>query len=239
MMNRYEMLTEQNYYVAMKNALIQYGKFNLTPLEMKVVLYIISKIKPDDEPNTTYNFKVGNFIKVCELNEDCGTYYKYVKDTLFGILKKPVIIKEPPYYDIITNWFSSAKMNRETNEIEISFSEEIKPFLFCLHEHYVKFRYENGIHLKNPYSHKLYIYLRSMTYKNKIIQVSVDTVRKAMECDSYPQFKDFKRYALQPAIEEIHYYTDLAVYYDVVLTGRKATAIQFRVFWRDETELPI
>lgn len=238
-MDRIEMLTERGYYVAMKNALIQYGKFNLTPLEMKVVLYIISKIKPDDEPNTIYHFKIGNFIKVCGLNEDGGIYYKYVKDTLFEILKKPVVIKEPPYYDILTNWFSSAKMNRETNEIDISFAEEIKPFLFCLHEQYVKFRLENGVPLKNPYSHKLYIYLRSITFRNKIVEVKIDTLRKAMECESYPQFKDFKRYALQPAIEEIYEHTDLAVYYEVILTGRKATAIQFRVFWRDETDLPI
>ena len=47
------------------------------------------------------------------------------------------------------------------------------------------------------------------------ITFKIDELKKRMDCDKYKRFPDFRRYALEKAVEDINTYSDLAVRYIV------------------------
>ena len=55
-----------------------------------------------------------------------------------------------------------------------------------------------------------------------------------MDCENYNRWPDYRRYALDPAVEEINQYTDISIAYTAVKEGRKVTRI---VFYMDNKTL--
>lgn len=230
----YEVVKGQSQFVAMKNELAQKGTFNLTALEYKVVLFIISKIKPDDKPETEYQFKISDFTKICKLdNSNTGTYYKYIRNIIKKLRTKPILIQESEDVELITGWFNDARFYKKTGIVGITFSHNVIPYLFNLRlsGNYFQFLYEYGITLENPRGIKLYMYFKSILYKSNIVVFSIEALRKILECEDgkYTTFKDFRRYVIELVINDINKNSDLYVDYEIKMEGRKATQIQFIV----------
>lgn len=228
----------KEYYVAMGNDLIQKTQWNLTTLESKLMLYMVSKIKPDDAPFTEYPFTVNEFIKFCGMNSS-GRTYVYVKEALVELKSNPLVIHISEKRELITSWFNDADIDKETGEIKITFSPKLVPYLFRLQQKYTQFLLEYVAGMKSTYSIKLYAYLHSVKYKGKIVEIGLEELKKEIECDKYPTYKDFRRYVLDAAVEEINEKTDLIVKYEPIKCKAKVVGIQFSILAREnDSSLP-
>jgi hypothetical protein len=67
---------EQSQLVVKGNDLVQHSRYALDLQQLKILSYMISKIKPTDEPNTVYEITVKDYCKISntDANETKGYY---------------------------------------------------------------------------------------------------------------------------------------------------------------------
>ena len=70
--DKLEIAIERDYKVVKANEIIQKAKFDLGLMEQKTFCYAVSKIKPDDAPNTEYIFSINEYCDVCGINRNSG-----------------------------------------------------------------------------------------------------------------------------------------------------------------------
>lgn len=128
------------------------------------------------------------------------------------------------------------------NELTITFSTEIMPYISNLNKNFTKYDVQNIYHLGTNSSISIYQLLRSSAnkaiYSNKLNKeeknrllnpiFELDFLKNLTNCNNkYPVFKDYERRILKPSIDLINENTDLEVSYGKVKNGRSIGAIQF------------
>lgn len=221
-----EILALQGMYVAKGNTLIQKSRYSLSLTEQKAVLFMISKIKPHDEPFTEYTFSIKDFCLACNFDNSGGFYMRYVKECI-NKLAESVINIELEDKTIVTHWFSSATIHKEEGTISFVFDRNISPFLYELHSFYTQYSLENILPMKSKYGIRLYEFLRSIQSIDHKQVISILELRLRIGCDKYPNFADFRKNVIEPAIQDINTFSDIRVVYNTIKTGRKVTEIEF------------
>lgn len=128
------------------------------------------------------------------------------------------------------------------NELTITFSAEIMPYISNLNKNFTKYDVQNIYHLGTNSSISIYQLLRSslnkVIYSNKLSKeeknrllnpiFELDFLKNLTNCSNkYPVFKDYERRILKPSIDLINENTDLEVSYGKIKNGRSIGAIQF------------
>jgi len=80
-----------NKLVKKSNALIT-AKYNLSKVEQKIILLIVSMINKDDEDFYQYRFSIKDFFD--NTDTDSKKNHSYIKNAFKGLLEKPIEIKE-------------------------------------------------------------------------------------------------------------------------------------------------
>lgn len=227
-MTREEIIQEQSYSVAMTNEFIQKSRYELSRTEQKAVLYMVSKIKPQDLPGTEYTFSIKNFCRVCNLNTKSGVYYKYLKDVLAKLAEKPLIIPMGEKHNLITHWFASADIDGNSDIVNITFAKPLTPHLYELQTRYTKFYLENVLPMESGYGIRLYEYIKSVCYNTNKIIISLDELRERVGCEGkFKQSSELRINVIEPAIKDINLYTDIKIEYKTYKTGKKVSSIEF------------
>lgn len=227
----YEQLEfERTLEVCKRNDLIQQSRFTLSVQEQRMVLYAISKIKPDDEARTIYSFDIKDFYRVAGLKDESYTRFK-------DIIKKlaerswwvELINEKKEQVERLMMWFSLVEIvNKST--VRLKFHEGMEPYLFQLVQSgafYTTYNLEYVLPMKSQYSPRLYEILKSYQHNNNEWYFDTDKLKKLLDCENYERFPDFRRKVLEPAVEEINLYTDLKICYNVEKKGRKVVRIVF------------
>ena len=74
-----EISKQRSYTVVKSNEIIQKARYDLSVTELKLLAYIISKIKPTDTELQEYSFSVKDFCQVCGIDYTNG--YNYHQDS--------------------------------------------------------------------------------------------------------------------------------------------------------------
>lgn len=228
-MTKRELAEARGQFVAMGNELVQKSRYNLSLLEQKLVLFMVSKITPYDAPDKDYIFTYNEFEEVCNLNKDGGKSKKLVYEMLRELSKQPLEIIVSEKQVLLTHWFNNAMFDDETDTVRIDFSKYLVPYLYNLQTLYTQFCLENVLAMKSKYSIRLYEYLKSVKNLGYKYSVSLDELKRVMGAENYDLYKDFRVRALTPALEEINKYTDLEVSYVERKTGKRITSIEFSI----------
>lgn len=226
-----DVLSAQSMYVVKGNALIQKSRYSLSLMEQKAILFLISKIKPMDEAENSYTFSIKDFCRACNFHEDSGFYVGYVRQIMEELGQKTITVDLGEGKTLISHWFSSAIIDENTNSFEVSFDKHLSPYLFELRNFYTQYCLEYVLPMKSKYSIRLYEFLKSIKSKGYRQRFTVEELRKRVDCDKYPAYKEFRRNVLDPALEDINKYTDLKVRYDPIKAGRKITHIEFTILF--------
>jgi hypothetical protein len=86
------------------------ARYELTPREQKLVLYVISMIEPEDEFFKLHKINVKHFAEIAGL--DSNALYKELREVALQIKSKPLVINghiEPGDTnptELITSWFT-------------------------------------------------------------------------------------------------------------------------------------
>lgn len=220
-----EISQEREYSIVKANDLIQKTTFDLTLQEQKIVLYLISKIKPEDKELREQEFEIANFCKVCGIEYRSGGNYKIIKDTLQKLYDKSCWIKIDKEL-ILFSWLSFVKIKEGNGTIEIQLHKFLEPYLLSLKERFTKYSLYFTLPMKSQYSIRMYELFKSYEYK-KSIYFKIDDLKEILKATNYKQHNDFKRKVLEIALNEINKFSDIEVSYSLEKKSRKFVGITF------------
>lgn len=225
---------KREFTVCKSNDFIQDGFVSrsfsqMTAQQIDLLNYIISKIKPTDELGQTYKFSVIEFSKVYNKDFQGGYTYKTIKDDLKAIASINDFVDIGGGRERQVKYLDDVIIDRGSGVLEVSFHKSIYPYLYNLtgKKYYFPVGYQAA--MKSPYSKLLYELLKSVKNLSGNKVFSIDFLRQTLGAETYKRFPDMRRFVLDKAIQEINWYSDIAVEYEPKKTGRAITHIVFVV----------
>ena len=154
----YQTSVSREYLVVKHNAIIQKNKYqvaknagnSLSLLEQKVLLYVISRIKPDDTELKEQIFDIAEFCRVCGIQPG-GENYPYLKEVI-AKLKGRVMWLVAEDSETTVSWIDKATIYKKSGKIKIRLDEDLKPYLLMLSRNYTQYPLHDIIKMKTKYS---------------------------------------------------------------------------------------
>jgi len=227
-MNDTKLQELRSYKIVKANDLIQKSRYNLQLQEQKIILYLISKIKPEDMELKEHLFEIKEFCKVCGLDDDNGKNYMNIKRTLKSLRDKSIWITLSNGSETTLAWIDKVTINKYSGAIKIKIDDIMKPYLLQLQECYTQYELLYTLAMKSQYSLRLYELLKSYEYQHKK-NFDINELRKLLSAENYNRFPDFKRYVLDTAIRETNSISDLNITYEIIKEGRRYAKIEFTI----------
>lgn len=220
--------SERSMEVYKRNDMIQQARFSLSVQEQKTVLYAISKIKPNDTYLTEYTFDIKDFYRIIGWNKESYTEFKAM---LKGLTDKSwwATIDDKGTESVL-RWFTTARSNQRSGKVTVKFHEDMMPYLLQLAEQdvfYTSYNLRYVLPMSSQYSPRLYEILKSYQKNNREWFFEVEELKRLLDCQNYKRWPDFRRFAIEPAVDEINKYTDINIAYDTEKEGRKITRVIF------------
>lgn len=234
--NKNKTVADRQQYVVKANDLIRKTRYDLTTQQQKIILFCISKIKPDDLPETEYEIDINDICDACGINIDYGGYYyKTIKDDLQALTHR-LWVKMPDKSEQTVSWIGDAKIIPLSGKVYITFHKAMSPYLFELKERYTQYHLEDVLVFKGKYTIRLYEILRSYTTQRAIEEgwernasFKVDELRELLSVDGYKRWADFDKYIVKKAVDEINLCNDeMHIEYETYKNGgRNVESINF------------
>lgn len=220
--------------VVKSNELILKSRFDLSLKQQKMVLYLISQVNPYDEEMKLYQFKIGDFCKVCGIDHTSGKNYKTLKEEIKAIADKSIWVRLEDGRETLLRWIEKPYINANKGTIDIRLDSDMKPFLLDLNRNFTTYKLIYTMSFKSKYSIRLYETLCALHYNEEeeyTVFFSIDELRERLgvEEKEYPLFKNFNQRVLQPAIKEINQYSNKNVEYDFIKKGQKVNIIRMKI----------
>lgn len=227
-MNNKELQENRSYNIVKRNDLIQKSRMDLTAQEQKIILYLTSKIKPEDIELEEYTFQIADFCKVCGLDSNSGSNYSYIKRTLKGLRDKSIWITLENNAEVTLAWFDYVIMFPKSGTATLKISKFMKPYLLQLKEKFTVYSLYFILAMKSKYSIRIYELLKS--YQNlEQCEFEIEQLKAMLFAENYKTFDSLKRKVVDVAIDEINDYSDLYVTYELEKLGRKFHKIKFSI----------
>ena len=227
--------TMRDYKIVKANEIIQRARFSLSAQEQKIILYIISRIKPSDLELVEQSFDIMEFCKICGLDEDNGANYQYIKKKLKGLRDKSIWVKLPDGSETTMSWINKVTINKRSGIVKVKLDDDMKPYLLQLTEKFTQYELIYTLAMKSQYSIRLYELLKSYQWKKKIT-FDIDNLKNIIQAEKYENFKDFRVKVLEISLREIAAFSDLEVSYELIKEGRKFSKIIFDIVLKRELE---
>lgn len=222
------------YKVVKDNQLIREAQTDLTKTEQKLVNYMISLVKPDDEDFKAYRVRTADFAAIAGL--DVSHISRGFRELIDNIDKKSFWFENDEVAAKI-HWFISPKHYKNKGIIELRLDPDIKKYLIGLKKNFTEYELFNIMALNTKYAITVYEFLKSYQYAQKT-DIEIDTFKKHIGAytSTYKNFGIFKKKVLDPTIDDINDNTDLDINYYCLdshkkvmesLKGRKVSYLRF------------
>lgn len=204
-LDKYEQ--QQYYYVVESNDLISKAKHDLTTNQLKIIDFLISKIKPDDKDFEELETSMYELTNVLEIKRS-GRTYNQIADTLDDLRKKEVTIYNQDRESIVrTGWVSSAEYFKN-GKVILSFDKKLAPYLLDLSKNYSQYLLIDTVKLKSKYAILLYKLMREADRDNgksiTILQGTPEEFKEWLGAPKSYSYNSLKNQVLIKAIEEIN-----------------------------------
>jgi len=227
-----EVSMKQNYKVVKQNDLIQKSRYNLSMQEQKIVLYLITKVKPEDTDLHLYEFKIKDFCEICGIDMTSGKNYTMLKDTIKKLADKSnwITIKTENGGEIETllRWIEKPYIDKKSGTIKIRLDRDMKPFLLELKERFTVYNLYYTLAMKSKYSIRLYEILKSYEFQRSCT-FEIDEFKMMLCAETYKLFGHLKEKVLDISLREINDFGDIIVTYELKKKGRKINTITFKI----------
>lgn len=223
-----ELTKMRDYMVIKSNDLIQKSRFDLSTQEQKIILYLMSKIRPTDTELHEYEFSIVEFCKVCGIDYANGKNYGNIKKTIKSLNDKSIWVKLEDGGETTMRWIERPYINKNSGVIKIKLDELMKPYLLQLQERFTQYELIYTLPMKSQYAIRFYELLKSYEWK-KTADFEIEELKRMLNAEHYTRFYDFKKKVLEIAMKEIADYTDLDVEYTLKKKGKQFTNISFRI----------
>ena len=219
-------MKNEKLLVVKANSLIQKSRYKLSLQEQKIILYLISKIMPNDTELKEYKFSIIEFCELCGIDyQQNKQTHAYIKQVIKNLADKSEWI-ELDEVETLIRWIAKARITKRSGIITIKLDEDLIPYLLELKKNYTKYQLQNIIPMKSKYGIRLYELLKSYLNLGKV-RFSIEELKIRLDSTNYTNLKDFKRRVLEPALKDIEVYSDLTVEPVFIKVKNKCVAIEF------------
>lgn len=224
---------KQRYALVVKsNELIQKRRFSLTVTEQRIVLFLISKIKPNDTELLEYEFDIKEFCDVCGI--EYRQSLSQIKEIIKNLRDKSVWITRPDKVETTVSWIEKPLIYPDSRKIKIRLDADMMPYLVSLRDNFTKYELMAILALKSKFSLRLYELFKSYEYRGQY-ETSIQELKKLMLIDAeYPKNNDFKRYVIDKSLDEINRFTDIEVEYKSLKDGRTISGFSFTIQQKED-----
>lgn len=224
----YSKYEQRQMIVAKSNDLVRKARVSLSLQEQKVILYLISKIKPDDTEFHEYQFTIHEICDVLGIGYS-GKNYNALKDAILELHKKSFWLRLPSGVDALMMWFSRVHVDKNSGLIAIQFGEDMRPYLLELKSQFTAYRLVNALNLDSRHALQLYELLLSYSSLGEL-EITVDALKEYLGLsDKYDSYKNFRVRVLEVAVKQINENTNLRVSFEPVRRGRSIYAVSFMI----------
>ena len=236
-----DIVKQRSYFVVKDNALIQKTRYALSVQQQKLLLFMVSKIKPMDEPYTEYTISIGDYCRACGVDHDNGGNYAYMKASLKSIADKSIWMKMGNGKEILLRWLDRVVIDEHSGTVQFSFHRDMHPYLLNLHSRYTQDSLMNVLPMRSAYSIRLYELLRSYVNMETTITMMLDEFKRRIGGEVYERFSNLKQKVIDPAVAEINMYSDIEVEYKAakVAKSRSYNQISFYITSKAEAGIPV
>lgn len=204
------------------------ASYDMSALEQKLFLMLISTIKKDDDRVNRTVFRVKDIADTLGITSQ--SLYRDLPKICAGLMKKVIEIKQDDGSWQMFSIISYAKYISKEGKLVLEIHKEAEPYLLKLQEMFTVYRLENVLNLKSKYAIRLYQQSKRCLFKGgEIIDLTDFKKILKIEKKTYDRFDCITSKILKPAIEEINNKTDIEVSYDTIKDGRKVCALKFDV----------
>lgn len=222
----YHEVRANNNVVTKSNILIE-ANYKLTITEQKIVLFLVSKIRKDDDDFKTYTLPIKQFYEL--LGYKGNPKYSEMKKITKNLIGKVVEIKEEKKLKQMS-WLSYVEYNENDGSVNLSFDPRLKPYLLQLKREFTSYKLKNVMELKSGYSIRVYEILKKwQTIKE--VEIPLKELREMVGAtDTHREYHNFKKRVLTTAQNEIEEKTDIAFDYEEIKKGKRVVSIRFMIY---------
>lgn len=187
------------------------ARYGLTLQEHRVIYFVILAGQQNKTPFEPVDIAVKDFMEICELRG--GSAYHEMKKLTQKIVSRTVeiVYKDDKGQHILqAPWLTSVFYHVREGIVSIAPNKELQPFFegrpFSEMEYYYLVKFSS------QYSERLYEVLKSLDNK-PMPDFKIDDLKLllGLKPDMYPNYANFRKRVLEPAIHDINEFTDLDV----------------------------
>ena len=234
-MQQKEIDYQRSLTVVKSNEMIRQGRFDLTLVEQRIVLYIVSKIKPGDTEFRTVSMSIKEFCAVT------GIAYQQnlsqLKDNVKELADKSIWFQRPgTKTKTLIRWIEKPELEEDSDIIRIRLDSDLMPYLLQLRSNFTEYQLLNILALRSRHSVLLYELLKSYLHIG-YYEISLEQLRDYLRLtDGYEETKYFNRDVVVPAVSEINEYTDIEVECQYLKKGKFISGYGFTITEQTENK---
>lgn len=218
--------------VVKSNHIIE-ASYRLSVAEQRVILSAISQVRRD-KPVTDevmYSVTAADLAQLC--GTDPKTAYRDLQNAAERLQTRRVsLVLDPDGVAIrsrrkrVTCWVQTVDYIDQEGRIEMRFGKDILPYLTGLQREFTRYALSDVAKMTSAYGIRLYELMVQWSEGHR--EVSVDDLRRWLQLeDRYPLMADFRRWVIEPAVDQINEHSPLMVTWSQRKTGRKVTHLVF------------
>jgi len=219
--------------VIQHNSIVE-ARYRLTVEEQRLIKTLVSKIQYSDEDFKTYEIQVLEIARLVGVSDEY--YYTKIKNLTKKLISNVIQFTDDNGNNVQTCWLSSAVYHKGKGLVSLRFDPILKPYLLQLKSFFTSYQLGNILRLKGMYSIRIYELLKQYEKIGRR-EFSVDGLKSVLGINSeYKQYRDFKKFVLAPAQNEISEKTDIVYSTTEITTGRKVVGLVFTINSREQKD---
>lgn len=208
----------------------------LTSKERLIVYAMISLLEPEDTKFEEFRYNITKFCRLLKIDMNGGLQKKRFSLMLEKLHTKGFCIEDAAGKEIrISRWMKTAYYDRNTKEVVLQLSNELRPYLLNLTgKSRTLFQLGYAINFKLRHTATLYALLHSAVGR-KDYRIPIERFRNMLGTP-YPKYFDIKHFVLEPSFAEINRHSDIWVAEKPIRKGKVVVGISFYVRYKTKKE---
>lgn len=223
---------QKRYFVVEHNDLITKARHDLNAQELKIMDFVVSKIKPDDDKFNVIDTSMYEISQMLGMKRS-GRTYSQLASNLNDLRKKDIFIYNDEERSVtMTGWFETAKV-WENGQVQLRINEDFAPYLLTLKGNYTQHLLFDTVQLNSRYSILLYKLMRETDKdrgkKTTVLRGTPEEFKEWLGAPKSYSFNSLKTQVLQKAIDEINLkISDMQLEILTAKRGRKIVQVDIR-----------
>jgi plasmid replication initiation protein len=225
-------IESENELVVQHNHLIE-ARYRLSLQEKRVILWLLTQIKPNDEDFKLHRLEIVEFTKMINISVD--SRYSELRTITKRLIQRAIEIYDPQSHTFTQfSWLSFSKYYLKKGYVELGFDPRLKPYLLQLKSHFTKLSIVDIMQLNSIYAMRVYELLKQYEPIRKR-EITIVNLRKlcGITETEYERYNDLKKNVLERAKKEINEKTDIVISYKEIKESRKIVAIEWTIKKKD------